>query len=69
MRSLYWRFRIGGLYPCDSWEGSVGFDKTKGRKTRKLKHTRAGREEEAVKECQRREAKMLESPYHHAKDA
>lgn len=47
----------------------MGFDKTKGRKTRKLKHTRAGREEEAVKECQRREAKMLESPYHHAKDA
>ena len=47
----------------------MGFDKTKGRKTRKLKHTRVDREEEAVKECQRKEAKMLESPYHHVKNA
>lgn len=46
----------------------MGFDKTKRKKMRKHKHARVGREEEAVKECQRKEAKMPESPYHHMKN-
>lgn len=49
--------------------GSVWFEKTRGRKMRKPKHERVGREDEIVKECQRKEARMLESPHHHMRNA